>query len=457
MQLPPLNKIINDAFIPVFHNSDRFLLLWGGRGSSKSNFAAKKKIYECLTFPYFRDILIRDTYNSVKDSQYQTIKDIIYEWGLQDMFKFTTVPLEIHCVNGNSFLARGCDDVDRIKSIKDPTGAWYEEGNMIRKEDFLTITTSIRTSKAPYLQEIFSFNPEHNEGELKDFWIYEMFFKDKPDVKMFRSTISIKMPDNTVLETPYTAHHSTYHDNRWITNGFIAFLEQLKLSDPYYYDVYCLGIWGQKKSINPFAFQYSKDKHEAPVQRQQGRQIFVSMDFNISPMAVTYWHIWEDTKGHHAHCFDEETIENANVHKWCDLMKLKYPEALPLCKITGDAMGKERNMAERDNASNYELIRRSLNLRNTQIELHGNPTHENSRSEVNYVLFYHPDFKINPVSCPNTSRDMQSVECDAHGGIIKKKRSDINQRADHLDTVRYCINSFMRDWIRRHQKTNAGR
>lgn len=218
------------------------------------------------------------------------------------------------------------------------------------------------------------------------------------------------------------------------------------------------GNWNVRDNIlNPFAFQYSKDKHEAPVQRQQGRQIFVSMDFNISPMAVTYWHIWEDTKGHHAHCFDEETIENANVHKWCDLMKLKYPEALPLCKITGDAMGKERNMAERDNASNYELIRRSLNLRNTQIELHGNPTHENSRSEVNYVLFYHPDFKINPVSCPNTSRDMQSVECDAHGGIIKKKRSDINQRADHLDTVRYCINSFMRDWIRRHQKTNAGR
>lgn len=451
IRLPSLEKIINEAFIPLWYNQDRFLLLWGGRGSSKSNFAAKKKIYECLTFPYFRDILIRDTYNSIKDSQYQTIKDIIYEWGLQSLFRFTTHPLEIHCVNGNSFLARGCDDVDKIKSIKDPTGAWYEEGNMIKQEDFLTITTSIRTSKAKFLQEIFSFNPEC-ETEPEEFWIYKMFFAGKEDLgKSFRSELTIEH-DKKLLTTPYTVHHSTYKDNKWIGDEFIAFLEQMKNTDPYYYDVYCLGLWGQRKVTNPFAAQYDPAKHEAIVLYDKNKTVYVSLDFNLVPMAATYWHIWEDENGHHCHCFDEETIDQANVLKWCDVYKSKYPEAIPMMKLTGDAMGKQKNITERDNSSNYELIRRELRIRESQIELHGNPTHSNSRTDVNNVLFNHPDFKINPVACPNTCRDMKTVECDAYNSIIKKNRKDLSQRADHIDTVRYLINTFMRVWIKRNQR-----
>lgn len=451
IRLPKLEKIINESFIPIFHNKDRFLLLWGGRGSSKSNFAAKKKIYECLTFPYFRDILIRDTYNSIKDSQYQTIKDIIYEWGLQSLFRFTTHPLEIHCVNGNSFLARGCDDVDKIKSIKDPTGAWYEEGNMIKQDDFLTITTSIRTSKAKFLQEIFSFNPEC-DGEPEDFWIYKMFFDGKESLgKSFKSELTIEH-DNKTLKTPYTVHHSTYHDNKWIGQEFIAFLEQMREADPYYYDVYCLGLWGQRKITNPFATQYDPVKHEKVVLYDYQMPVYVSLDFNLSPMAATYWHMWEDEHGEHVHCFDEDTIDNANVLKWCDVFKQKYPNSIPMLKITGDAMGKQGNITERDNASNYELIRRTLGLRSSQIELSGNPTHQNSRSDTNFVLFHHKDFKINPSACPNTCRDMKSVECDAFNSIIKKNRKDLSQRADHIDTVRYFINTFMRTWIKHKQR-----
>lgn len=451
IKLPSLEKIINNSFIPIFYNQDRFLLLWGGRGSSKSNFAAKKKIYECLTFPYFRDILIRDTYNSIKDSQYQTIKDIIYEWNLQSLFKFTTHPLEIHCTNGNSFLARGCDDVDKIKSIKDPTGAWYEEGNMISQQDFLTITTSIRTSKAKFLQEIFSFNPEC-DGDPEEFWIYKMFFKGKEGLgKSFRSELTIEY-DKKLLITAYTVHHSTYHDNKWIGMEFIAFLEQMRMADPYYYEVYCLGLWGKRNITNPFAFQYNPDKHEGRVFQDPTQMLYVSIDFNLVPMAATYWNIYEDADGQHAYCFDEDTIEQANILKWCEVFKSKYQRWIPNMKLTGDAMGKNKNITEKDNASNYELIRRELRLSQSQIELAGNPTHSNSRTDVNYVLYHHPDFKINPIACPNTSRDMRSVECDAYGSILKKNRKEINQRADHIDTVRYFINTFMRNWIKRHQR-----
>jgi phage terminase large subunit len=95
-----LSKIINQEFIPLFSNRDRYLLLWGGRGSSKSNFTAKKLVKDCLKSRYFRQILIRDTYASIKDSQYQTIKDEVYERGLESLFHFKENPLEIQREHG---------------------------------------------------------------------------------------------------------------------------------------------------------------------------------------------------------------------------------------------------------------------------------------------------------------------------------------------------------------------
>ncbi len=451
IEYPPLNKIVNEKFIPIFHNKDRYLLLWGGRGSSKSFFAAEKLIHDCLTLPYFRCILVRDTYASIKDSQYQTIKDIIIDRGFESLFSFREHPLEIRCINGNGFIARGCDDPAKIKSIKDPSHVWYEEPNKIKLSDFITITTSVRTTKAEYLQEILTFNPEF-DGDIDDFWIWSMFFKGKTG-NSFTSEIEIEMPDGTILKTKYTTHHSTYIDNKFVSGQFIAFLEQLRNIDPYYYDVFCLGIWGQKKAINPFATAYDKNKHESVnAVFDPKNQLIIGIDFNLNPFAVSFSHIWIDKFGYHYHTFDEAAIENGSVPAMIELIKLRYKNQLPNCRITGDSMGKRRDIGQADLSSHYNQLQKGLGLRNSQIDTPNNPTHKDSRADVNYVLYHFPDFKINPVKCPNTCRDFKSVQCDAFGQIIKKNRNDLTQLADHLDVQRYKINTFLWDWIQKHQK-----
>ena len=123
---PAWNKMINDTFVPLIDNKDRYIICYGGRGSSKSVFAAKKLVFRCLSEKFFRCILVRNTYATIKDSSYQTIKDIIYEFGLEELFDFKIQPLEIHCKNGNFFIARGCDDATKIKSVKDAPTVWYE-------------------------------------------------------------------------------------------------------------------------------------------------------------------------------------------------------------------------------------------------------------------------------------------------------------------------------------------
>lgn len=454
---PPLRKIINDSFVPLFHNHDRYLLLWGGRGSSKSNFTAKKLIYRCLSDKYFRYILVRNTYSTIKDSQYQTIKDIITEFGLESLFHFRENPLEIICVkNGNKFYARGCDDVAKIKSIKDPSGTWYEEANEISKSDFITITTAVRTTKTNYLQEILTFNPECDEPKAEDFWINEMFFQGQGN-KSFSSQLEIRLPDGEVMRTSYTSHHSTYKDNRWCGKEFIAFLEQLKEADPYYYDVFTLGVWGTKKITRPFANQYNAKKHtDERIKCDTSKQMIMSIDFNIEPFGAIFIHKWRDGAGEHSHVFDEATIHNGSIFDIIELLITKYRSFIPTMFITGDFTGKKRQQGLADLASLYLQLERGLapyGYRNPQTVLKANPTHKNSKNDCNYFLFHYPDFKINPLACPNLCHDLRTVEVDIDGQIIKTNRDIASQRADHLDCFREFVDNFCGDWIDRHQRT----
>jgi PBSX family phage terminase large subunit len=280
---------INKYFLPIWNNTNRYLILWGGRGSSKTDFIAKKLITRCYSNEYFRFILVRNNYNSIKDSQWQTIKDIITEAGLESEFDFKLQPLEIICKhNGNKFIARGCDDTTKLKSVKDPTGAWYEE-DIPNESDFITITTSIRTNKANYLQEIFTINPEV-EGNYEDNWFWKRFFKGQPE-KSFSGSFTIDI-DKQPVKVTYTAHHSTYHDNRWLPIEFKAFLEDLKRTNPYYYTIYTLGEWGNKVVGGRFYRSFDRSKHLTDQEYNCHLPLHVSFDFNVKPyMSMSIWQV----------------------------------------------------------------------------------------------------------------------------------------------------------------------
>lgn len=177
--------------------------------------------------------------------------------------------------------------------------------------------------------------------------------------------------------------------------------------------------------------------------------MYVSVDFNLNPFAVTFSHIWRDYKGLHDHTFMESSIENGSVPAMAKRIKEILGRSIANSVITGDAMGKNRNIAETDNASNYQLLKRLLNLPDTAFYVKSNPTHDRSRNDVNYTLFAatQPEFKfeklIHPKNCPGLVADYKTVQCDAFGHILKRDRKDVAQRADFLDTDRYKIHYFV--------------
>jgi len=354
--LPPWRKTVNEKFLPLLENKDRYLICYGGRGSSKSVFAAKKLIYRCLSEKFFRCILIRNTYATIKDSSYQTIKDIIYEWGLEDLFEFKLQPLEIHCKNGNYFIARGCDDTAKMKSIKDACCVWYEE-DIPSESDFITITTSIRSTKAAYLQEVFTINPEV-EGNYQDNWFWQRFFKGKEGLSFSDST-PLRVDDKTTVNLTYTVHHSTYLDNKYLPAEFAAFLLDLKRTNPYYYTIYCLGNWGNKQLGGLFYKCFNVGKNTARNVYNPELPIHLSFDFNVNPyMSATVWQI----EGSKLMQIDELAMKSPEntTKKTCQEFERRYFNHQSGLFIYGDPSGRHEDTRTDEGYNDFVIIENEL-------------------------------------------------------------------------------------------------
>lgn len=357
---PRWNRIINDHFVPSVHNKDRYLIEWGGRGSAKSDSIAKKLIFRCLSEKYFRYLLVRENYNTVKNSQWQTLKDIITDLGLESLFRFKETPLEITCVNGNKFIAVGCDNVAKIKSVKDPSGAWYEE-DIPDEADWITITTSIRTGKAAYLQEVFTINPEV-EGAYEDNWFWKRFFKGQAQ-KSFRGKTVMEV-DKRKIELAYTSHHSTYHDNRWITDEFKAFLESMKITNPYYYTIYTLGEWGNKLTGARAYKAFDRAKHLTSATYNPDLPIHATFDFNVKPyMTLTLWQVYTEPSGRRrAIQFDEilGTDPLNNTKGVCRLFRERYHNHVAGLFVYGDPAGRHEDTRGERGFNDYAIIAKEL-------------------------------------------------------------------------------------------------
>jgi phage terminase large subunit len=391
-------------------------LLWGGRDSGKSHYIAQRLIKKCLSEPYFRCLLVKKTFNSIHDSQWQTLKDVVNEWGLSQLFKFKESPLSIECVNGNKFLARGCDDPGTLKSIKDPTDVWYEELNQLTLQDFLTVTTTLRSNKAK-IHQYGSFNPETDEP-YEQFWLYKVFFSTYSGdlYSNFSSTWSIDLPGSEKYEFKYTCTFTTYKDNRYSTPERRAFLEQLSIIDPYYYTVYTLGQWGNIKIGAPFIFTFDRAKHIIKgLQPIPHLPIILSFDFNVDPITCISGQI----KGfEYAAVLDEFRILNSDIEEICERIVVTYPDSMFL--VTGDASGQNRIAIKKD-LDYYKVIKRILKLGIAQIKLPAaNPPIKKTRLLCNTLLSKHPNYHFSD-RVPYLITDIENTEVDEHGGINVSK------------------------------------
>lgn len=209
----------NKAFLPLFFDQHRYLVLKGGGGSGKSIFAGRKVLERVTSEPGHRWLVCRKVGRTLRQSCFAQLIGQIADYYPNAGAKVNKTDMVITFANGSMILFSGLDDVEKLKSIYDITGIWIEEASELEEADFNQLDIRLRTDFEQYLQIIICFNPISITH-----WLKKRFF-DKHNPKAL-------------------THESTYKDNRFLTQEAIDVLEAFKETDFYYYQVYCLGQWG---------------------------------------------------------------------------------------------------------------------------------------------------------------------------------------------------------------------
>lgn len=418
------------------------ILYGGGAGGGKSYLGCIWHIYRRTTYPNSRGLIGRSKISNLEQSTLVTLFKVASLMGYKSGVHFTynSQKHTINWANGSQtvlkdlFLYPSDPDFASLGSTE-YTDAFIDEATEITLKAFEIVSTRIR-----WKLDDFGLVPKlFCTGNPSDGFIKERFIQ-KDDVSVELEPHQ-KFVQSLVSENPDEKFKELY-------------VKQLeRLTSDYDKQRLLYGDWNASREVqSPFATQWLDSKHvsEEPTYDPK-KQLIISIDFNLTPFCVTFHHFWNDATGVHGHQFDEAEIKQGSIQSMVELIKARYLISLPNAIVTGDAMGNRGDISQRDNASLYLQLLRGLGMRESQLKSSNNPTHENSRADVNYVLYNFPDFKIHK-RCVNSIRDMRNVQVDAFGGIFKKDRKDVNQRADYIDTIRYLIHNIYYKWIDHHQR-----
>lgn len=214
-------QVFNDIYLPYLDNDDRYLVFYGGGSSGKSYFIAQRWIY-MLIHPKRCNLLVtRNTGDTNRTSTFPLLKQVISNWNLSEHFKINESDMRIVCkLTGNEVVFKGLDDIEKVKSITFANGElthiWCEEATEMQEADVNQLKVRLRGGKTKK-QIVLSFNPINVQHWIKGHFI-----------------------DSGLA----TVCFSTYKDNKFLTDDDRKALEDLKHTDEYTYEVYCLGKWG---------------------------------------------------------------------------------------------------------------------------------------------------------------------------------------------------------------------
>ena len=419
---------INKCYQPLYYDTNRYLVLYGGAGSGKSVFASQKLLLRIANETGHRILVLRKVAKNIKQSVFARLKAQIKQLGLQDDFAINQTDKSFtHIPTGNEIITSGVDDVEKLKSIETITGIWIEEATEFTEQEFDDIDIRMRGITAHYKQTIICFNPIDEKH-----WLKKRFFDTLPD-------------NATVLKT-------TYADNAFIDKEYKKILESKIATSPNSYRIYCLGEWGREEIENAYAHNFDRDRHVSTgALYQPTLPVYLSLDFNVQPFVCICAHLWDDDKGQHLHVFKELVIENnGDVYKMLDLICGTFNlKALSQCRVTGDAMARKREITQQKNLDAWRIIENRLHLGRRLMVPKANPSVKDNRHLINALLAFHPNLIIHP-TCIKLIYDLQYVEADEQGDIIKANRNKQNQRADALDTFRYLCNTHLAGFIEQY-------
>lgn len=367
----------------------------------------------------------------------------------------------------NEIVFSGLDDPEKAKGLSDYKYIFMNELSKFNYEDLKEVRRRMRGIFGQTL--ICDWNPISKYHWMKtlvidrDKW-FEMpqEIEDSPGTSLLdeMSSVKINKRGNAILIK------TTYKDNWWIVGhpiegyGFtdqntLDEFEDMRLNDPYDYQIYGLGDWGTPKKGGEFFHAFDYESHVKKLKLDISKTIHISIDNNVLPyIAITVWQMeknggkWIVDQIHELPARDPNNSANLSATVLTDwLEKIGYNHTIYLY---GDPTTKARNTISDDKKSFLDLFTESIKKKGYDIEerfFRKAPPVATTADFINAIYSNRiPDIEINISElCNESINDYLETKKDKDGGLLKQRVTDKEkglswEKNGHLtDTKRYFI------------------
>lgn len=206
--------LFNYKYIPLLHCVKPYMILMWSWASGKSAFVAQNELVKSYV-KWNRCLCIRKVKDTLKESCFEELSTWISEWNLEEDFEITKSPMKItNKKTWSDFIFRWMDKPEKIKSVSWVTRVWCEEASELTRKDFDQLDIRLRSKWQ--LQITCTYNPVDKEHFLNaDFYL--IWNTDEVEVM-----------------------HTTFLDNRFVSDKYKTKMERLKRTNPTYYKIYAL-------------------------------------------------------------------------------------------------------------------------------------------------------------------------------------------------------------------------
>ncbi|OUB90948.1 PBSX family phage terminase large subunit [Bacillus wiedmannii] len=270
-----VEKEVNPRFEDfLFDWNHKNYFLVGGYGSSKSYHVALKIVLKLLEEKR-KCLVIREVYETIKESCFALFVDIIEDLGLSDSIRVTESPMKIKFPNGSTIIFRGMDKPAKLKSVHNVSMVWLEEASEIKYEGFKEVKKRMRHPSLK-LHMILSTNPVSIDN-----WVYLHFFKDEVNERIVLDDEELYEKHTVVVKDTYY-HHSTADDNLFLPQSYIDELDETKEYDPDLHRVARYGKFGVNGvKVLPQFEMMDAEKMDGIIKKQRKLMFRVGMDFGF--------------------------------------------------------------------------------------------------------------------------------------------------------------------------------
>jgi len=307
--------------------------------------------------------------------------------------------------------------------------AWGDEIQSSSRDDLDTVLGRMSGSKKP--RTLYTYTPPADNPEID-----EITYGDKALPGVFGTT---------------------YDNQKNLPEGYIEMLRSTMDELTFAREVLC-----ERKPMSGlnWLYTFNRDKHTSESAVYQPNQIvYLSFDFNNNPFVCTLSHRGSIPGKRHGyiHYFGtvvldpDKVVGRTYIEAICEAISINCPMQWrnKAFMVTGDASGGAQSVLKRVGENIWTDIVRGLGISARQLVLpKANPRHKDSRELCNAIFQNYDEVLINP-ECRELVRDCEFVKANPDGTIVKDNRKKVTQQADLLDALRYDLNAFSGDFIKR--------